>query len=111
MRGFSACSSAALLLAAGVAAAVSAVTVRVSHDGARPADRKSYVLPSLTADYVTRALRESGDSKKALEEARAWAKRLEEALSKVSTRRRVGSTDGGRRRRRRRRFDELRSRR
>ena len=46
-------------------------------------------LSSLTADYVTRALREGGDGEKALGAARAWAKRLEEALAKTAARRRV----------------------
>ena len=73
---------AALLLAAGVAAAVSAVTVRVSPE---KAPRIAVVrLSSLTAGYVTRALRDGGDSKKALAAARAWAVRLEEALVRVA---------------------------
>ena len=87
MRGVPAF-AAALLLAAGVAAAVSAVTVRVSLSKKRATDRKSYVLPSLTADYVTRSLREGGDSKKALAAARAWAVRLEEALARTVAKRR-----------------------
>ena len=86
MRGVPAF-AAALLLAAGVAAAVSAVTVRVTME--RVPRIASVRLSSLTADYVTRSLREGGDSKKALEEARAWAGRLEEALTRVSTRRRA----------------------
>ena len=77
--------AAALLLAAGVAAAVSAVTVRVTME--RVPRIASVRLSSLTAGYVTRALREGGDSKKALGEAREWAGRLEEALTRVSTRR------------------------
>ena len=48
--------AAALLLAAGVAAAVSAVTVRVTME--RVPRIASVRLSSLTADYVTRALRD-----------------------------------------------------
>ena len=81
MRGFSAF-VAALLLAAGVAAAVSAVTVRVTME--RVPRIASVRLSSLTADYVTRSLRDGGDSKKALAAARAWAVRLEEALVRVA---------------------------
>lgn len=86
MRGVPAF-AAALLLAAGVAAAVSAVTVRLALE--RAPRVASVRLSSLTAGYVTRALRKGGDSKKALDEAREWAGRLEEALTKVSTRRRA----------------------
>lgn len=86
MRGFSAF-TAALLLAAGVSAAVSAVTVRLALD--RAPRVASVRLSSLTADYVTRSLREGGDSKKVLDEVREWARRLEEALTRVSTRRRA----------------------
>ena len=86
MRGVPAF-AAALLLAAGVAAAVSAVTVRVTME--RVPRIASVRLSSLTADYVTRSLREGGDSKKTLAEAREWAGRLEEALTRVSTRRRA----------------------
>ena len=75
---------AALLLAAGVSAAVSAVTVRVSLENVPRV--ASVRLSSLTADYVTRTLREGGDAEKALGEARAWAKRLEEALAKTAAR-------------------------
>ena len=86
MRGVPAF-AAALLLAAGVAAAVSAVTARITME--RVPRIASVRLSSLTADYVTRSLREGGDSKKALEEAREWAGRLEEALTRISTRRRA----------------------
>ncbi len=86
MRGLPAF-AAALLLAAGVSAAVSAVTVRLALE--RVPRIASVRLSSLTADYVTRSLREGGDSKKALDEAREWARRLEEALRKVSTSRRA----------------------
>lgn len=86
MSGFSAF-AAALLLAAGVAAAVSAVTVRVSLE---KAPRIAVVrLADLTTEYVTRALREGGDSKKSLAAARAWAVRLEDALTRIAARRGV----------------------
>lgn len=86
MRGLPAF-AAALLLAAGVSAAVSAVTARLALE---PVPRIASVrLSSLTADYVTRSLREGGDSKKALDAAREWAGRLEEALTRVSTSRRA----------------------
>ena len=75
---------AALLLAAGVSAAVSAVTVRASLENVPRI--ASVRLSSLTADYVTRTLREGGDAEKALGETRAWAKRLEEALAKTAAR-------------------------
>ena len=75
---------AALLLAAGVSAAVSAVTVRVSLENVPRV--ASVRLSILTADYVTKTLREGGDAEKALGEARAWAKRLEEALAKTAAR-------------------------
>ena len=86
MNGFSGF-AAALLLAAGVAAVVSAVTVRASLESAPRI--ASVRLSSLTADYVTKSLREGGDGKKALGEARAWARRLEEALTRVAARRGV----------------------
>lgn len=86
MNGVSAF-AAALLLAAGVSAAVSAVTVRLTTENVPRI--ASVRLSSLTADYVTRSLREGGDSKKALDAAREWAGRLEEALTRVSTRRRA----------------------
>lgn len=78
---------AALLLAAGVAAAVSAGTVRFSLE--KPPRIASVRLESLTAGYVTRSLRAGGDSEKALAAARDWANRLEDALTRVSKRRRV----------------------
>lgn len=86
MRGFSAF-AAALLLSAGVAAAVSAVTVRLA---AESVPRIASVrLSGLTAAYVTKSLREGGDSRKSLGAARAWARRLEEALARVAARRGV----------------------
>ena len=86
MSGFSAF-AAALLLAAGVAAAVSAVTVRISLE--KNPRIASVRLSGLTADYVTRSLREGGDSKKALDAAREWARRLEVALARTAARRGV----------------------
>ena len=79
--------AAALLLAAGVAAAVSAVTVRISLE--KTPRIASVRLSSLTADYVTRSLREGGDSEKALAAAREWARRLEVALARTAERRGV----------------------
>ena len=78
---------AALLLAAGVAAAVSAGTVRFSLEN--PPRIASVRLSSLTAGYVTRSLRAGGDSKKALAAARDWAGRLEKALAIVAAQRGV----------------------
>lgn len=86
MNGVSAF-AAALLLAAGIAAAVSAVTARLALE--RVPRIASVRLSGLTADYVTRSLREGGDSKKALDEARDWARRLEEALARTAARRGV----------------------
>ncbi len=79
--------AAALLLAAGVAAAVSAGTVRFAPG--KPHLIASVRLSSLTADYVTRSLRAGGDSEKALAAAREWGARLERALAKVAARRGV----------------------
>ena len=95
---------AALLLAAGVAAAVSAGTVRFSLE--KPPRIASVRLASLTAGYVTRALREGGDSKKALAAAREWGARLEEALVIVAARRGVVLLTRGSGRRGRRGPDE-----
>ena len=86
MSGFPAL-VAALLMAAGVAAAVSAVTVRATVE--RTPRIASVRLAGLTANYVTRTLREGGDGKEALGAARAWAKRLEEALAKTAARHRA----------------------
>lgn len=85
--------AAALLLAAGVAAAVSAGTVRLSPE--KPPRIASVRLSTLTADYVTGALRAGGDSRKALADARDWGARLEKALAKVSTRRGVVLLNAG----------------
>ena len=78
---------AALLLAAGVAAAVSAVTVRTVLE--RVPRTGSVRLAELAADYMTRAARERGDGEEAVEEAREWARRLDEALVRISARHRV----------------------
>ena len=86
MNGVSAF-AAALLLAAGIAAAVSAVTVRLATENVPRI--ASVRLSDLTAAYVTRLLREGGDSKKALDAAREWAGRLEEALARTAARRGV----------------------
>ena len=83
MSGFPAF-AAALLLAAGVSAAVSAVTVRITME--RVPRIASVRLAGLTADYVTRTLREGGNNEQALDAARTWAKRLEEALARTATR-------------------------
>ena len=78
---------AALLLSAGVSAAVSAVTAHLALE--RVPRIASVRLSGLTADYVTRSLREGGDSEKALDEARDWARRLEQALARTAARRGV----------------------
>ena len=75
----------AVLLAAGVAAVVAAGMTRMAADE-RPRIA-SVRLSSLTAGYVTRSLREGGDSKKALDAAREWAGRLEKALTRVAAQR------------------------
>ena len=75
---------AALLLAASVSAAVSAVTVRASLENVPRI--ASVRLSSLTADYVTRTLREGENNEEALGAARAWARRLEETLAKTAAR-------------------------
>ena len=75
---------AALLLAAGVAAAVSAVTVRTVLE--RVPRTGSVRLAELTADYMAKAARERGDRDEAVEAAREWARRLDEALVRTSAR-------------------------
>ena len=79
--------AAALLLAAGVAAAVSAGTFRFSLE--KPPRIASVRLSTLTTEYVTRSLREGRDSKKAQSAARDWARRLEVALARTAARRGV----------------------
>ncbi len=75
---------AALLLAAGVAAAVSAVSARIALE--RVPRIASVRLGELTAEYMTKAAREHGDGDEALEGARRWATRLEEALVRTAAR-------------------------
>ena len=78
---------AAVLLATGVAAAVSAVTV---HTLSGQIPRTGIVrLAELTADYMAKAAREHGGRDEAAEAARGWARRLDEALFRTSARHRV----------------------
>jgi len=78
---------AALLLAAGVAAAVSALSARMALD--QVPRIASVRLAELTADYVAKAAREHGDNDDAVEAVRSWAGRLEEALVRTAERHRV----------------------
>ena len=75
---------AALLLAAGVAAAVSAVSARIALE--RVPRIASVRLGELTAEYMTKAAREYRDGDEAVEAARRWATRLEEALVRTAAR-------------------------
>ncbi len=75
---------AALLLAAGVAAAVSAITVRTVLE--QVPRTGSVRLAELAAAYMARAARERGDRDEAAEAAREWASRLDEALVRTSAR-------------------------
>ena len=75
---------AALLLAAGVAAAVSAVSTRFALEGVPRI--ASVRLGELTASYMTKAAREYRDGDEAVEAARRWATRLEEALVRTAAR-------------------------
>lgn len=77
----------ALLLAAGVAAAVSAVSARMALE--RVPRIASVRLAELTADYVAKAAREQGDRDDAVEAVRSWASRLEEALVRTAASHRV----------------------
>ena len=86
MREFSAI-AAALLLAAGVAAAVSAGTVRFAPG--KPHRIASVRLSSLTADFIAKTHRQGGNNEEALAAAREWGARLERALAKVAARRGV----------------------
>ncbi len=79
--------AAAVLLAAGVAAAVSALSVRVALDGLPRI--ASVRLSELTADYVARAAREHADRGEAVETVRDWAARLEAALVRTAARHRA----------------------
>jgi len=74
----------ALLLAAGVAAAVAALSARMALE--RAPRIASVRLGELTADYMTKAAREHGDGDEAMEAARRWAARLEEALARIAAR-------------------------
>ena len=78
---------AALLLAAGVAAAVSALSARMALE--RVPRIVSVRLAELTADYVTQAARERAGGDDAAEAAREWAGRLDEALVRTAARHRV----------------------
>ncbi len=78
---------AAVLLAAGVAAAVSALWARMTLE--RVPRIASVRLAELTADYVTEAAREHGDRDEAVEAVRDWANRLENALVRTAARHRA----------------------
>lgn len=78
---------ASLLLAAGVAAAVSAVSARMALE--RVPRIASVRLAELTADYVAKAAREHEDRDDAVEAVRSWANRLEEALVRIAARHHV----------------------
>ena len=75
---------ASLLLAAGVAAAVSALSARMALE--RVPRIASVRLAELTADYVAKAAREHADDDDAVEAVRSWANRLEEALVRTAAR-------------------------
>lgn len=79
--------AAAILLAAGVAAAVSALSTRMALE--RVPRIASVRLAELTAEYVTQAARERKGPDEAGEAARDWAGRLDEALSLISAHYRV----------------------
>ena len=76
--------AAALLLSAGVAAAVSAVTARMALE--RVPRIASVRLAELTADYMAKAAREHGDRDETVKAVRGWANRLEEALVRTAAR-------------------------
>ncbi len=78
---------AVLLLAAGVAAAVSALSARMALEGVPRI--ASVRLAELTAEYVTQAARERTGGDNAAEATREWARRLDEALVRTSARHRV----------------------
>ena len=78
---------AAMLLAAGVAAAVSAVTARMALE--RVPRIASVRLAELTADYMAKAARDHGDQEEAVKAVRGWARRLEEALVRTAARHRA----------------------
>ena len=78
---------AVLLLAAGVAAAVSALSARMALE--RVPRIASVRLAELTAEYVTQAARERTGGDDAAGAVREWARRLDEALVRTSARHRV----------------------
>ena len=83
--------AAAVLLAAGVAAAVSAATIRFGGDPApRIAPAIATVrLGQLTADYAVRAAGSGASAEASAARIRAWAAALENALAIVSRRHRA----------------------
>ena len=83
--------AAAVLLAAGVAAAVSAATIRFGGDPApRIAPAIATVrLGQLTADYAVRAAGSGSSAEASAVRTRAWAAALENALATVSRRHRA----------------------
>ena len=78
---------AAVLLATGVAASVSAITAHIVLE--RVPRTGSVRLAELTADYMATAAREHGGWEAAAEDARGWAKRLDAALVRTSAHHRV----------------------
>ena len=78
---------AAVLLATGVAAAVTAVTAQVVLE--RVPRTGSVRVAELVADYMAEAAREHGGRDEAVEAAREWARRLDAALVRTSARHRV----------------------
>ena len=78
---------AALLLAAGVAAAVSAVTVRTVLE--RVPRTGSVRLSELVADYMEKTAREHGDQDEAAEADSTWRAHARALLARTSARHRV----------------------
>ena len=82
----------AALLSAGVAAAVSAATLRFAADGItanRAPPIAAVRLDELAAAYAEEAVRSSGTERETAAAVRAWALALEDALSRVAQRRGV----------------------
>ena len=79
--------AAAMLLAGGVAAAVSAATIRFAADE-RPRIA-SVRLGELAAEYAAQAARADGAREETAIAVRAWALSLEDALGQVAKRHRV----------------------
>ena len=79
--------AAAMLLAGGVAAAVSAATIRFAADE-RPRIA-SVRLGELAAEYAAQAARADGAREETAIEVRAWALALEDALGQVAKRNRA----------------------